>query len=96
MKKELNGYMNSKGSIFKQFGCPDDFLLNAMPNRKWVVSGEEGFHFLSYWDDKNNKNDFTVARKDGEPMIFHDKEYTMIIAIDCIKIAFVFKNTNRV
>jgi hypothetical protein len=94
MKKEIDTYINAKNSIFKQFGCPADFLLSPMTTRKWAFSGENGLYFLSTWDEKNTKNDFTVVRKDGEPMIFRTKGYTMIIAIDCIKIAFLFKNTN--
>ena len=40
--------------------------------------------------------DAVIVKKNGIPMVYQKKEYTMVVAIDCVKIAFVFQNNQRV
>lgn len=96
MKKVIDAYINSKNSIMNQFGCTDDFPIKPVIKSRWAVSGEEGIFFFNCWDDKNQKTTFAIAKKDGDPMIYKSREYSLIVAIDCIKIAFVCKNTNMI
>ena len=42
------------------------------------------------------KVDAVIVKKGGEPMIYKTKDYTMVVAIDCVKIGFVFRNGKKV
>ena len=48
--------------------------------------------FLCYWTDEGKKIDAVVVKKSGTPMIYKTKDYTMVVAIDCVKIGFIFRN----
>ena len=94
MKKFIRDYINSKYAIMNKFGCNDDYPLKPLTGKKWAVNGDEGIFFLSIWDDDGEKLDYAVAKKNGEPLIYKNRDYSMIIAIDCVKIAFLFRNDN--
>lgn len=81
-RKRLNGY----------FGCEGDFFVKPLPEYEWAVRLEEDFAFLSYWTEDGKKVDAVIVKKNGEPMIYKTKEYTMVVAIDCVKIGFIFRN----
>lgn len=81
-RKRVTGY----------FGCEDDFFLKPLSELEWVVWQEEDFTFLSYWTKEGKKVDAVVVKKGGSPMIYKTKEYTMVVAIDCVKIGFIFCN----
>lgn len=81
-RKRLNGY----------FGCEGDFFVKPLPDYEWAVRLEEDFAFLSYWTEDGKKVDAVIVKKNGEPMIYKTKEYTMVVAIDCVRIGFIFRN----
>ncbi len=95
MQKEIQSYLRAKNNILMKFGCKQDYPIKPMINVKWMISGDDGVFFLTYWDENNERKDFAIAKSDGSPMIFETKDYSMVVAIDCIKIAFVFKNINK-
>ena len=67
-------------------------MIEAMKEMNWVVKEQEDFAFLSYWTEEGKKVDAVVVKKGGEPMVYRKKEYTMVVAIDCVKIGFVFRS----
>ena len=44
----------------------------------------------------NKRINAVIVKRNGVPMVYQKKEYTMVVAIDCVKIAFVFRNSRRV
>ena len=85
-RKRINSY----------FGCDGDFFVKPMPEYEWAVKEYEDFAFLSYWTDKGKKVDAVIVKKGGEPMIYKTKDYTMVVAIDCVRIGFIFRNGKNV
>ena len=81
-RKRLNGY----------FGCDSDFFVKPLLDYEWAVRQDEDFAFLSYWTEDGKKVDAVVVKKGGEPMIYKTIDYTMVVAIDCVKIGFIFRN----
>lgn len=85
-------FIQSADELTKHFGCEGDFFLKPLTNLEWAIRDEEDFHFLSYWGEDGKKIEAVVVRKNGEPLIFREKSYTMVVAIDCVKIGFIFKS----
>ena len=90
-KSSVQNYLVAKKNIMEYFKCNDDFFVRILDSQEWVVKDNEYFHMLSYWNDEN-RTDAIVAKKNGNPMVFRTSDYTMVVAIDCVKIAFVFNN----
>ncbi len=74
------------------FGCSDDYFIKLMLEMDWALRTQEDFTFLTYVDRNGKKSDAVVVKRGGEPMVFRAKDYTMVVAIDCVKIGFVFRN----
>jgi|GEM_PF-530622 len=88
----LKTYINAKKELMKFFGCADDFFIKAFDGCKWMIKNDEDFSFLIYWGKDEKRHDAVIVKKNGSPMLFKAGKYTMVIAIDCVKIAFIFEN----
>ncbi len=98
MKNEKNpvqDYVLYRDSILKYFQCEGDFFIKPLTSLEWTIRSVDDFHFLTYWTEENKKIDAVIVKKNSVPMIHRAKEYTMIVAIDCVKIAFIFSNEHR-
>ena len=95
-KEPVLDYEQSRKRVSDYFGCDGDFFLKPLLDLKKKKKNEEDFYFLSYWTKEGKKVDAVVVKKGGEPMIFQTKEYTMVVAIDCVKIGFIFRSGKNI
>ena len=87
----ITNFINSQKDLMKYFGCDGDFYIRPLINNNWSIKNQDNFSILSYWESDNRKIDAVIVRKSGKPMIYKKSDFTMIIGIDCVKLAFVFK-----
>lgn len=85
-------FEQSRKRVVDYFGCDSDFFIKPLLDLEWTVKEADDFYFLSYWSAEGKKIDAVVVKKGGQPMIYKTKDYTMVVAIDCVKIGFVFRN----
>ena len=90
----LKNYISAKKELMDYFKCEDDFFIKPFENLKWAVKSDDDFNFLIYWNDSGKKHTAVIVKKNGSAMIFKANKYTMVIAIDCVKTAFIFSNDN--
>ena len=91
-KEPVLEFEKAKKRIDEYFGCEGDFFIKPLLDFECAVKEHEDFAFLSYWTDEGKKVDAVVVRKGGEPMVYKKKEYTMVVAIDCVRIGFIFRS----
>ena len=89
-------FEQARKRVNNHFGCDGDFFVKPLLDCEWAVKENEDFAFLSYWIEEGKKVDAVVVKKGGEPMIYKTKDYTMVVAIDCVKIGFIFRNGKNV
>lgn len=92
MNEVVKEYIEVKTNIQKYFGCPDDYFIKPLPNYEWSIYGDDGIFFLTYWDEQDRKINAMIVKKDCNPLIYKAEDYTMVIALDCVKIAFILSN----
>ncbi len=95
MKKPIQEFIMAKNNVLEFFNCKENYFIKPLMPHTWSIKTEDGVAFLSYWSDGSEEVKVVVAKKDGKPLIFETRDYTMVIGIECIKIAFVFKNMNK-
>ncbi len=88
-------YIQAKERLMRYFGCKENYFVKPLHDAFWRIEDTNDFPILSYWHENDSKTDALICKKGGKPMIFSTKAYTMIIGIECIKIAFIFKNDKR-
>ena len=93
-KDFLKNYISSKKELMEHFKCDDDFFIKPLESLKWAIRNEDDFHFLVYWPENEKMKSAVVVKKNGNAMIYKADQYTMVVAIDCVKTAFIFSNNN--
>ena len=94
-RHEVQTYIRSRNDLFRFFKCEDDYPPRMLTDFQWTVIHENDVSFFAYWKDGEGRKTAVIARKNGQPILYRTKDYTMVIAIDCIKTAFVVKNTEE-
>ena len=94
-KEPILQFERSKQDVMDYFGCEGDFFVKPQLELEWAVWQDEDFTFLCYWTEDGKKIDAVVVKKGGAPMIYKAEEYTMVVAIDCVKIGFIFCNSKN-
>lgn len=92
MSDLVDKYMGATQSLQKYFNCTNDYFIKPLPDFNWSIYGDEGIFFLTYWNKDNDKVNAVIVKKDNKPLIYKTEDYTMVVALDCIKIAFILKN----
>ena len=94
-KEPVSEFEQARKRLNSYFGCESDFFVKPLPALEWAIRENEDFAFLSYWTTDGKKVEAVIVKKGGEPMIYQTKEYTMVVAIDCVKIGFIFRNEKK-
>ncbi len=90
----INEFIDAKERLLNFFGCSDNYFLKPLLKSRWTVVEENGYHFLNFVES-NDSNSAIIVKREGTPLIYDMGEYTLIIAIDCVKIGFMFRNSNK-
>lgn len=96
MKKTVSNYINSRNAILKSFQCEQDFYVKPIEGCKWAVRENDGAFFLNYWHDGKGVRECFIVKKDGLPYVIREKDYTMIVCIECVKVAIIAANSDEV
>lgn len=88
-------WIQTQNEVLQFFQCEGEYFIKTL-DYEWTICHTEDFYFLSYWIKKNKRVDAVIVKKNGLPMVYRKKEYTMVVAIDCVKIAFVFRNSQQI
>ena len=91
----VESYIAAKNEIMKQFECQDDFYIKAATGYSWRIKDADGSSFLAYWKNGEKINECVVVRSGGKPMIIKKKKYTLVVCIECVKVAIILKNSNN-
>lgn len=87
----VHNFISSQKNLMKYFGCDGEFYVKPLINYSWAIKSNDDFSILSYWDNNDKRIDAVVVKKGGKPMVYKRDDFTMIIGIDCVKLAFIFK-----
>lgn len=88
-------YMEKRKHVMNYFKCEGEFFIKPLLNARWFISSEGDYFILSYWEKDKPKTNAVIVKRAGEPLIYKTERYTMVIAIDCVKIAFLFENEKK-
>ncbi len=91
MADKIKTLISTKKAIFKDFKIEEDYYVQTMENYSWSIVEREGLNFLSYWDNKT-KAEKIIVNKNGEPIVSKTKDYTLVVIIDCVKVAYILEN----
>ncbi len=92
MEKIIYNLEETNRKIYEGFGISEKYYLKTLLESEWAVKKIEGRNFLSYRSEGKEKI-CVVVNENGNPIIVRKKDFTVVIAINCMKIGFIFKNS---
>ncbi|MCI8804564.1 MAG: hypothetical protein HFE59_01460 [Clostridiales bacterium] len=96
MEKTIKDYLYSKEKLLNNFDCDTDYFVKNLDEYNWRVKDMDGMFFLTYWKEGGKLNECVIVKKNNNPLIMRKEDYTMIVIIECVKIAVVLKNDMEV
>ena len=96
MEKTIKAYLYSKKKLLNDFDCDTDYFLKNLEEYNWRVKDMDGMFFLTYWKEGGKLNECVIVKKNNNPLIMRKEDYTMIVIIECVKVAVVLKNDMEV
>ncbi len=95
MKKYVPDFIQAKRDLMQFFGCSEDYYIKTATTCNWYIRELEGTYFVGYGKEGEKMTEAVVVRRDGDPYIIEKGEYTMVVCIECVKIALILKNSNK-
>lgn len=95
MKLKLEEFNEAQEEIFDFFSIENEYFLKVDLKSKWSIEEVEGVCFLKYWNGEKEETN-VVVKSGNKALISQKKGYTMVVSVDCIKIAMVFSNKNKI
>ena len=94
MRQQIHSFLKAQKQLMKAFGCPADYFVKPMPESGWRVSGDDEVNFLTY-EQENRMMNAVIVRQNGRAMVYRARGYVCVVAIDCVKIAFIFNESRE-
>ena len=94
MKKELKTYAHAKKDLLQKFDCQQDLPVRILMDTPWRIEENDGMSFLYYIQDAEEFVS-VIVNKNGTPWVSKCDGFTMAVAIDCLRFAFILKNESR-
>ena len=88
----VHDFIMAKHELFRHFKCTDEYFVQIKLGHNWEVIEEDGVYFLNYWENADRKTSAVAVTKGDVVQVFQAEDYTMVVAIDCVRIAFIFNN----
>lgn len=95
-KEPVQDFVQARKRVCDYFGCDSDFFVKPLLELEWAIRQDDDFYFLCYWIEQGKRVEAVVVKKNGEPLIYKTKDYSMVVAIDCVKIGFIFRNGKNI
>ncbi len=91
MNNHVLNFKKANDDLFLKFGIENKYFVSVLDDSNWSIINDDELYFVRFEEAGETKTNL-VVKKSERPLIIEKDGYTMIIAIDCIKIAFIFRN----
>ncbi len=95
MNNIINTYIKSTEEIAQKFNVSQDFFIKPILDCEWNIREMEGLMFFKYIKD-GKEFEQVVVRQNGENLVQKQGDFTLIVAIDCVKISFLVRNDKKI
>ena len=96
MTKVIRDYIETKRNILAYFKCTEDYDIRTMMNCNWTIKDYDEYSAICFWNNDNPPAEVVIAKRGGEPLVIKKDKATMVVVIDCVKVAFVLDNGKMV
>ncbi len=92
----VDDFVNAQKVIFNVFELGKDYHVKVFTDCKWTLNDFEDGQILRYWLKEDRFEDCVIVKENGESIIRQYEKYSIVIALDCVKTAFLFETNKRI
>jgi len=96
VKMIVENYLESKNSLFSYFDCNEEYFVKPVLDYEWRIKEIDNMFILTYWKQGGKLNECIIAKKDNIPIIVRKSDYSLVVAIECVKVAIILKTEREV
>lgn len=95
---KINELLKVKKEAYEEIGIPYDLYFRDMLQYEWATFEKDGLYFFRYYLDKNTDkySEQVIVFNGSKPMIIEKDGFTIIVAIDCVKVAFILNSSKKI
>ena len=90
----INDYISSKKKLLNMFGIKEDYFIIPCINKDWELDLNEDLPMLIFEGDDGPQTR-VIVKKGNKPIVVRKKRLTLVVALDCVKICYVFDNARN-
>jgi hypothetical protein len=94
-KSPVKNLASAISAVKSYFNTDINYVLKPLLDVHWRIWSMDEVRFLTYWSDDVQKTDVLIVKEGDKPLVLEKADYTMVVGIECIKVALIFKNSNR-
>ncbi len=94
-KDVIDNFISAQKIIFEVFELGKSYHVKVFTDNKWTVTDFEDGQILRYWLNEDRYDDCVIVKENGESIIREYEGYSVVIALDCVKTAFLFKTEKK-
>ncbi len=95
MQKKIEQFCNLNKKIHDELNIADGIYLSAKLDKKWRIIDFSELKMVEF-ENNNTFEKCVIVNNDKEPLIIRKEKYTIVVAIDCVKVAFIFDNKKEI
>ena len=88
----IDGYLTAKKNLLSHFNCRQDYPIKDATGYYWEITGDGEVSILSYHESPDKKYQAVIVRGESGPLVYVARDYTLAVAIDCVRTAFLLRN----
>lgn len=92
----INEFIETQKSIFDAFDLGKTYHIKNLTDKKWSLRDFDDGKILRYWLNDDRYEDCVIVKEQGESVIKEYEGYSIVVALDCVKTAFLFKTEKLV
>ncbi len=92
----VDDFIQAQKVIFNAFELGKDYHIKIFTDNKWTLNDFEDGQILRYWVKEDRFEDCVIVKENGESIIRQYDKYSIVIALDCVKTAFLFETNKRI
>ncbi|MCL2462109.1 MAG: hypothetical protein FWF44_05535 [Defluviitaleaceae bacterium] len=91
MDSVVTQYFAAYRDLLWHFNCRQEYYIKGMIGYNWEIIYDDETFFLEYWQGAGRRARCLVVLQGEWPLIYLEKDYAMVVAIDCVKLGFVLE-----
>ncbi len=92
----VDDFISCQKNLFEAFEIDKQYHVKSLIGSKWTINDFDDGKILRYWITEDKFDDCVIVKENGDSVIREYEGFSIVIALDCVKTAFMFKTVDKI